>query len=189
MSPCATIGGNTHSASSSTVTSLPAPAERSAFARALAADARQITDDDLREPFGYEWRAQLTAAWLAGLDRRERIGELLLASKLCRAGKGFCFALTRSGTQQDAQLPVDCLDRYLARPDLMYDQHWAMAAFLCLDARLGAGHASPFLGPSGAWQRWTAAAATPVTDPGSLRPQIGMMCSFAEHCMRSVDEP
>ncbi|WP_037370461.1 DUF6000 family protein [Amycolatopsis orientalis] len=168
------------------------PAEHSAFARALAADARQITDDELRELLGYEWRAQLTAAWLAGLDRRvehrERIGELLLASKLCHAGRGFCFALARFGTRQDAQLLADYHDRYLARPDLAYDQHWAMGTLLHLDARLGTECASRFLEPDGAWRRWAEATATPFTDPGFVRPLIGELCSFADHCMRSADE-
>lgn len=167
--------------------------ERVGFEHALAADARQITDDDLKQLLAYEWRAQLTAAWLAGFARRhshrDRIGELLLASQLCYAGQGFCFALARFGTRQDAQLLVDYLDRYLPRLDLFYDQPWAMGALLHLDARLGTDHANRFLGQGGAWQRWTGATATQHADPASQRHRVDELCSFANHCMRSVNEP
>lgn len=119
-------------------------ADRATFGHALARDARQITERELDQLLNYEWRAQLTAAWLIGLTRRDhcrdRIGELLLASRLCNAGKGFCFALARFATAQGAGLLIDYLDRYLPRLDLAYDQHWAMGALLHVDTQLGTSH-------------------------------------------------
>lgn len=166
--------------------------ERVSFGRALAGDARQITDGELDQLLAYEWRAQLTAAWLAGLARRDShrdsIGELLLASRVCYAGQGFCFALARFGTRQDAQLLVDYLNRYLPRLDLVYDQPWAMGALLYLDTRLDTHHANRFL-DSGAWRRWTDATAPQHADPNTQRRNIAELCSYADDCMRSVDGP
>jgi hypothetical protein len=167
-------------------------AERVSFGRALAADARQITDGELLYLLGSGWRAQLTAAWLAGLTRRDqhrdRMGELLLASRVGFAGQGFCFALARFGTHRDAQLLVDYLDRYLVRHDLFYDQHWAMGALLHLDTRLDTHHARQFLADGGAWQQWADATVPQQTDPGSWRAIIDELCSFADDCIRSADE-
>jgi hypothetical protein len=166
--------------------------ERVSFGHALAHDARQITDGELRQLLAYPWRAQLTGGWLAGVarrdDHRERIGELLLASQTSFAGQGFCFALARFGTRQDAHLLVDYLDRYLPRLDLFYDQHWAMGALLHLDSRLDTDHANRFLHDSGAWQRWSEATALRDTDPDNQRRKIDELCSFADDCMRSVDK-
>ncbi|MFF4435556.1 DUF6000 family protein [Streptomyces sp. NPDC001621] len=67
------------------------------FTRHLLNDAAAITDEELEALLGYEWRSRLTAAWLIGVDRRERfrarIGDLLLASEVCYSGGAYCFAL------------------------------------------------------------------------------------------------
>jgi hypothetical protein len=152
----------------------------------LAADARQVTDEDITRLLGQDWRAQLTAAWLAGLTRRtqhrDRIGELLLASKLVHAGKGFCFALTRFGTLQDARILVKYLDYYLAQPGLTYDQPWALAALMHLDGQLGTHEADRYLGDT--WPRWAAqqtAVAQDLVLHGHLTRDIH---SFADECMK-----
>lgn len=167
-------------------------AQRAGFGRALAADARQITDGELTYLLGSGWRAQLTAAWLAGLTRRDRhrdhIGELLQASRVTFAGQGFCFALARFGTDRDAELLAGYLDRYLPRLDLSYDQHWAMGALLFLDARLGTRHAHRFLA-DGAWQRWADAAMPHQSDPGSRRAVLEELCSFADDCLQAAEPP
>jgi len=166
--------------------------ERVTFGHALATDARQITDGQLKQLLAYPWRAQLTGAWLAGValrdSHRDRIGELLLASRTSFAGQGFCFALARFGTRQDTQLLVDYLDRYLPRLDQFYDQHWAMGALLHLDARLGTDHANRFLDDSGAWRRWADATALRHADPDEQRRRIDELCSFADDYWRSVDK-
>lgn len=160
------------------------PPERAAFGEALARDAAEITDQALARLFDHEWRAQITAAWLVGFGRRPafrtRVGELLLASGLAFAGQGFCFALARFGEARDAQVLVGYLDRYLARPDLRYDQPWALGALLHLDARLGADHAGRFLGEGGPWERWLAGSPSIPRDPAEHRRLVDAACAFAE---------
>nr|WP_240449150.1 DUF6000 family protein [Streptomyces harenosi] len=91
------------------------------FAHHLIDDAATITDAELEALLGYEWRSRLTAAWLIGVDRRERfrerIGDLLLASEVCFSGSAYCFALARFGTHH--------ADRF-TQPDGLWDQ-WANA--------------------------------------------------------------
>src|ERR1041384_2314278 len=132
--------------------------ERAGFGSALASDAVQVMDAEIELLLDGDWRAQITGAWLIGLGRRvrhrERVRDLLLASKLVFAGQGFCFALARFGTYEDARALVDYLDLYLQRPDLQYDQPWALGALLCLDGRHGTYEASRFLGEGGAWYTW-----------------------------------
>ncbi|WP_435583193.1 DUF6000 family protein [Amycolatopsis thermoflava] len=134
------------------------PEERARFGHALAEDARQVTDDELNELLDYEYRARLTAAWLIALDRRatfrERLGELLLASEFGSSGKGYCFALARFGTEQDAQLLLAYLDRYLPRVNDGFDVAEAMGALLFVEAKLGTRRADRFLQEGGLWERW-----------------------------------
>ena len=159
-------------------------AERASFGRALAGGAREVTDAELARLLASPWRAQLTGAWLAGFDRRDRhrdaIGESLLASRTCFAGQGFCFALARFGTPEDADLLTAYLDRYLPRVDLRYDQDWAIGAILHLDARLGTRHAQRFL-DAGAWQRW--AGRFGVDSPEQRHAFIDELCAFADESM------
>ncbi|HEX6497904.1 MAG TPA: DUF6000 family protein [Micromonosporaceae bacterium] len=142
---------------------LPA-ADRTRFLDALRRDARQISDEELTSLLGRQalpnWRARLTAAWLIGLDRRtgfrDALGHLLLGSEVCFSGQGYCFALAAFGGQPDADLLIAYLDRYLSRPDLRYDQGWALGALLYLDTALGTHHADRYVAPDGLWWRWTA---------------------------------
>jgi hypothetical protein len=158
------------------------PAERADFGSALAADARQVTDEEINRLLDQEWRAQLTAAWLAGLTRRTqhraRISELLLASKVVHAGQGFCFALTRFGTDQDTQVLIKYLDHYLPRLDLQYDQPWALAALMHLNPQ----EAGRYLAES--WPRWAARQTAMAQDLDLHRHLIRDMCSFADDCMQ-----
>lgn len=168
-------------------------AERAGMGSALAEDAVAVTDGELEQLLADDWRAQLTAAWLAAFDRRhghrERIGELLLASRVTYAGQGFCFALARFGTPRDAELLVAYLDRYLPRLDLVHDQPWALGALLHLDARLGSDRAGRFLAEGGAWRRWANAAAPKQADPDDRRALVDRLCAFADECMRTVTGP
>ncbi|MEU8625190.1 DUF6000 family protein [Streptomyces sp. NPDC048669] len=128
------------------------------FAHHLIDDAATITDAELEALLGYEWRSRLTAAWLIGVDRRdrfrERIGDLLLASEVCFSGSAYCFALARFGTHADAEILTAYLDHYLPRTDLRYDQPAALGALLRLDAHLGTHHADRFTQPDGLWDQW-----------------------------------
>ncbi|MFI9384509.1 DUF6000 family protein [Kutzneria sp. NPDC052558] len=132
--------------------------ERAEFLRSLAEAANQITDHELGVLLESEWRSRITAAWLIAAGRhdqfRERIGALLLESGLIYAGQGYCAALARLGTSEDAEILTAYLDRYLRRPDLYYDQTWALVALERIDADLATDHAAEFVQPGGLWQQW-----------------------------------
>lgn len=128
--------------------------ERTGFFRALGRDAAAVDDAELSLMLGTSsgWRERLTAAWMAGISSRtglrEQIGGLLIESAQVYAGQGYCFALACFATADDADLLRAYLDKYLQRPDLVYDQRWAMSALLHLDKTLGTGFADPYLAPT-----------------------------------------
>ncbi|MGW2299989.1 DUF6000 family protein [Streptomyces sp. NPDC001809] len=145
------------------------------FTRHLITDAAAITDEELEALLAYEWRSRLTAAWLIGVDRRERfrtrIGDLLLASEVCYSGTAYCFALARFGTHADAEILTAYLDHYLPRTDLHYDQPAALGALLHLDAHLDTHHATRFTEPDGLWDEWVRGATElgyPTSTPTEL---------------------
>ncbi|QFU90254.1 DUF6000 family protein [Amycolatopsis sp. YIM 10] len=135
--------------------------KREEFVRSLIEAAGQITDEELARLLDEDWRAKITAAWLIGVGRRagfrQRIGELLLESEYVFAGQGYCYALARLATTADAAVLATYLDRYLARPDLRYDQEWALVALRRVDAALGQRYATQFTWPGGPWHAWAAA--------------------------------
>ncbi|MET7368796.1 DUF6000 family protein [Streptomyces sp. NPDC005566] len=134
---------------------------RAPFLQSLRSAAQAITDDELEILLESEWRSRLTAAWLIGASRREHfrdvLGDMLLDSRLCFSGQGYCFALAHFCTEADALHLAAYLERYLQRPDCQYDQHWAMSALLHIDSRAGTEYATRFLTPGGMWQRWNEA--------------------------------
>ncbi|MFQ6197013.1 DUF6000 family protein [Streptomyces sp. NPDC000405] len=138
-------------------TRLPKP-EQSALFDSLADDARAITDADLLSLLETGWRGRLVVGWLIGIDQRtqfrERLGELLLESRMPFACQGYCFALARFGTPADAALLTAYLDRWLRRPECRYDQDWALGALQQIDTRNGSAHAEQFLAPQGLWHQW-----------------------------------
>ncbi|MET7645050.1 DUF6000 family protein [Streptomyces sp. NPDC005426] len=129
------------------------------FVRALAADAKAVSDAELTALFEGSWRERRTAAWLAAVSRRdhfrERLGALLLESEVCCAGGAYCVALASFGTARDADLLANYLDRYLRRPDLAYDQPTAMGALAYTDSALRGDRASRLLQEGGLWRRWS----------------------------------
>ncbi|MET8540182.1 DUF6000 family protein [Kitasatospora sp. NPDC004799] len=140
--------------------------ERTLLLQSLRSAAEAVTDEELEVLLESEWRSRLTAAWLIGVNRRQYfrdvLGELLLASRLCFSGQGYCFALARFCTEEDALYLAAYLERHLQQPDCQYDQHWAISALLHIDSRTGTGHASRFLTPGGLWHLWNDAQARPT---------------------------
>ncbi|WP_037260196.1 DUF6000 family protein [Kibdelosporangium aridum] len=161
--------------------------ERAEFARAMAADARSITDHELGLLFDSDWRDQITAAWLAGLSHRtqyrDRIGEKLLASEVTYAGQGFCLALARFSTRDDAWRLVAYLSHYLPQSACRYDQTWALGALMHLDARLDTREAQRFIGAGGLWKRWAAALPPQQQDPEHHHMFFNDVYSFSEECV------
>lgn len=159
---------------------LDAP-ERATFLRLLVDAGRQITDRELGVLLESEWRSRLTAAWLIGANRRsqfrEHIGVLLLDSRLVFAGQGYCFALARLGTTEDAEILVAYLNHYLRQPHLRYDQDWALGALQHIDGNLATTHAAQFLQPTGLWHQW----ATPNrVQPTGHKERINALCSLVD---------
>ncbi|MER5883665.1 DUF6000 family protein [Streptomyces sp. NPDC001941] len=138
---------------------LSAPREEyEPFLRALADDARSISDDDLAVLLEGSWRERRTAAWLAAVSRREHLrehlGALLLQSEVCCAGPAYCVALASFATGRDADLLTAYLERYLRRPDLCYDQPTAIGALAHTDVLLGADRTGPLVREDGLWTTW-----------------------------------
>lgn len=114
-------------------------------------------------------------------DFRSRIGELLLASGGPYTGS-YSITLATFGTGADADLICRYLDRYLPRPDFVWDQTAVLSTLLHLDAVLGTERAAPYLAPGGLWQQWTDATPNRVRDPQEYRQVVDQLCSFAGEC-------
>ncbi|RZB19727.1 hypothetical protein StrepF001_12190 [Streptomyces sp. F001] len=158
------------------------------FVRDLGEDAGLINAQEIATLLEGGWRERRTAAWLVAVSRRtefrERLGELLLASKVCCAGLAYCVALASFGTPRDADLLTAYLDRYLRRPDLAYDQTVAMGALVFIDLNLGGDQAARFLGSGGLWQQWLQDAShmQRTADPATYLSLIRRLCAFVDEC-------
>ncbi|MGW6459136.1 DUF6000 family protein [Streptomyces sp. NPDC055078] len=159
--------------------------ERDNLALELAQAAEAITPRALGLLLDCGWRERKTAAWLIAIAGRTafrpRLGELLLASAGPYAGHAYCIALATFGTPADADLLTAYLDRYLARPDLGYDQASALGALLHLDTAQGTDHAARFLTPDGPWQRWARERPSEhELEPAECREILAQYCSFVQ---------
>lgn len=159
-------------------------AERSAFVRDLAQAAHDITPAELGVLFEGGWRERKTAAWLVAVahrpEFRELIGGLLLASEGPYAGAAYCVALAKFGSAADAELLSAYLDHYLSRPDLDYDQAFALGTLLYLDEMLGSEYTTRFLAPAGPWERWLEVRAVAALDPWDCRRAVQQLCTVVD---------
>ena len=112
-----------------------APDARGAIEQAMRAAARTIRPGELADLLRRGWREALMAGWWAAVvDERALLGPLgerLLASEMPYAGQFATVALARFGADGDTEAVdylADYLDLYLERPDLDYDQGWALGA-------------------------------------------------------------
>jgi hypothetical protein len=167
-------------------------AEWLAFRQDLRLDLRLAARDfhpaDAEALLGVAWRESLVAAWISGLKGwRElipRMSELLLASATCFAGQGYCGALALMPCEASAAALRAYLDRYVARPDLDYDQRWALAAIRIVDRALGTDSASTYTAPGGAWETFCARQRRP---PEWGFPPLELLLSTLQGCL--ADEP
>ncbi|MFK0254466.1 DUF6000 family protein [Streptomyces sp. NPDC090445] len=96
----------------------------------------------------------------------------------------------RRNLQRDCagEILTACLDRYLPRTDLDYDQPAALGALLRLDALLGTHHADPFTEPDGLWDEWVKGVGRlgyPGHTPAGLRRWTDLHCDFADGWSRT----
>ena len=85
----------------------------------------------------FNWRTRSVGALFAAAGRFDytvnTIGNLLLKSEVCFAGKSYCTALSCIATDDAIDFICQYLDHYLDRKDLYYDQAEAMASLQYLD--------------------------------------------------------
>jgi hypothetical protein len=161
------------------------PAAADVFGQRLAQDSRAVTTDELRLLAEGGWQDRMTAAWMAGMDRRTQlrplIADMLLSDNEPGPKQGCCFALARFATLADAGLLANYLDNALQVPGFGAD--WALGALLHLDRVNATAVAARFLGPGGPWQRWIAEInpiASQYTTAESERTRLDQLCAFAD---------
>ena len=143
------------------------PDARGAIEQAIRAAARTIRPGELADLLRRGWREALMAGWWAAVvDERALLGPLgerLLASEMPYAGQFATVALARFGADGDTEAVdylADYLDLYLERPDLDYDQGWALGALITADAARGTERAARYTATDGPWDRWLTARAS-----------------------------
>ncbi|MER5639994.1 DUF6000 family protein [Kitasatospora sp. NPDC002227] len=165
-------------------------AERARYAQETGRAAGEITPQELDVLLAGGWRERKTAAWLIAVSRRTeyrgRLGELLLASEGPYAGAAYCVALASFGAEADAALLVAYLERYLRRPDLAYDQAFAFATLLRLDAWSGRSDATRFLRPGGLWQRWLGGPPDRSYNLSGYQDALDRLCAFVRSAAASA---
>jgi hypothetical protein len=158
------------------------PRTRAALGRRLAYDAAQIPDDQLRALFRGAWPERVTAAWLAGFDRRTRLrpllADLLLAADAMHPVGAYCFTLARFAGPQDATILRTYLRRIL--PGAGPGPVAALAALLYLDSRLATAHATAFLNRHDRGGAGSTHQPLPGSDPRQQQRRLARLCAFAD---------
>ncbi|QEE48658.1 hypothetical protein FUA48_03455 [Flavobacterium alkalisoli] len=98
----------------------------------------EITSDVIDNCLGdFNWRSRQTGAYFAAVTNRNEyvksIGNLLLKSEVCYAGKVYCLVLAYFNTKESVTFLNTYLKFYLKQPDLWFDQKEAMQALAYLD--------------------------------------------------------
>jgi hypothetical protein len=104
----------------------------------------------------FNWRPRTIGAHLAALrglaSLEEEIGNLLLRSDVCWAGRAYSLALARFNTPRSLQFLTRYLEYYLTRRDLSFEQQYVLATVICLDERNGPTIAREFESP---WREYS----------------------------------
>ena len=104
------------------------------------------------------WRSRSAASYFCAfqdLDEfEENIGNLLLKSEVCYAGRSYCIALANSAVRSDLAINYlqRYLDYYLYKPDLFFEQGIALAALTFIGKNKGLNLTSIYID---AWQLFT----------------------------------
>ena len=141
---------------------------RTGFQSMVTRAARAITPETARTLLQAGWREAICAAWFIGIRQwaefLPQMREAFLASEMCYAGQGYCVALACLPSEDSASALREYLGAYLPRPDLHYDQGYALGALLVVDEQLGRHHTAQYLDPGGAWEQWAAMFREPLPD-------------------------
>ncbi|MBF9237250.1 hypothetical protein I2I05_07555 [Hymenobacter sp. BT683] len=97
-----------------------------------------ITKDVVVKLLGdFDWRTRQTGAFFAAIknatDLTDIIGIHLLKSEVCYAGKTYAYAFVSFNTHKSIDYLDQYLTYYLSKPDLWFDQLYAMEALTYLD--------------------------------------------------------
>jgi len=112
---------------------------------------RNVTPEIVLSLLGeFNWRHRITAAcYVAVLELREfeaAIGNLLLKSEVCFAGRGYVVALASLNSEHSVSFISRYLDYYLIQKDKWFDQGDAMGALAWLDKTNGTSFLESKLG-------------------------------------------
>jgi hypothetical protein len=147
--------------------------------REMRAVAPEVSLDTAVYLWSQGWREALMASWWAAVwqwpETVDQVEPLLIPSRSCFEGQAHCLALTRVRSSRARAVLTRYLDEYLPRPDLDYDQPWAMAALklACADA------AEPVPGRYlKAWQQWNSG--KQLTDLDELMARLNRMRVVAD---------
>lgn len=168
-----------------------AEGERAAFVRGTQAALGRITEGDIDSLLrSGGWREELAAGWFIGLLRldsyADRLGDLLMQSRRCYAGQGFCFALARIGSRASAEHLVTYLERYLPVGERQYDQWWAVGALAWVDGRLGTEWAPRYVARQDDWNVTVGGRVVGRLDPVGAVADFGKVMAF---CGANFDLP
>lgn len=85
----------------------------------------------------FNWRTRITAAYFAAINNYQElediIGNHLLKSEVCDAGRGYCLALATFATSKSKEYLIRYLEYYLDKKDLWFDQAYAFVALEYFD--------------------------------------------------------
>ncbi|WDE10641.1 DUF6000 family protein [Thalassomonas haliotis] len=97
----------------------------------------------------FNWRSRSVGAYFTALeDFKEmevNIGNLLLRSDVCYAGRSYCLALASFSTPLAIDFLNQYLEYYLKKPDLWFDQNSAMSALAYIGESTGEDLVIPHL--------------------------------------------
>jgi hypothetical protein len=104
----------------------------------LIAKKCEITEEVISKCLGdFNWRTRQTGAFFSAITDQKQfvkpIGEHLLKSEVCYAGRVYCMVLASFNTKDCVDYLNTYLNYYLTRTDLWFDQMEAMEAILYLD--------------------------------------------------------
>jgi hypothetical protein len=134
----------------------PSASLQDQIVRQMRVVAAEVTLDTAVYLWSRGWRQALMASWWAAVwqwpETVDQVEPLLLPSRYSFEGQAHCLALTRVRSPRARAVLMRYLDEYMPRPDLDYDQPWAMAALTLASTDAAEPVPGHYLE---AWRQWT----------------------------------